>query len=1574
MSSVARVAPHSMNVNGPGSSSTPAASRQRSLTEFDGHATVSTPLNVSQRRHKKSLIVNVPDNRHFLQCSSSNAQRSTAGDPSVNQTSRSATEQGHATQRTTPGRNVELNEDAPRTSVTTPVTLPRRCARGSSPSSSNTRRSELDGAHASQQHDEDDGTEGCTSSYSDEHIDELNGGFGQVGDSTQQPTLGLGLGLGAAGEQVARRMRMDNVETLRARTIIDTVKQESLWSESDEAKSANPPRSPAAPRDVFNSDLRGAWDQAESSGSGSPESSPSLTTEANATPHGQNLRTSRTNLPPLSHSQTSLDEAASNSGTFVSVASGPLAQLASSSSARSQRGRGPRALITNLLSRSPRSGNSPRLESVASMSTGISRSPSAPTGWQRPTGTNESTSTAHAHSTNSSVSPSSSRTSAAVMTSTGQSSETQRRTPRSLAAATFSGISRSASAVLSASQPSSTAVSPQIGSTSGSAARPSQTTGPQAATPATIGLCTPVIDNNGLANSQPAPSLASLGLSVASLTQGISGTKGGLPLCGAILDDKYLLIGTTQGLDFLPLPTPGALSAANNGKRKLTRKPISLVKKTRFKDLAVLSERSNILLACAGRNDHVRVYALESVRALIRRKLVEQGRREGYDIMQDAEVHKRRRKKSSVVPTPAPALSNLPTVASGVIDQEYRFPAPSPPPHYDAVAPRRPSAVRRVSSRPNSWHQNSSSMNVPPSPGRPAMHRGPSGATVSAVPRNPRGSISAQGTGSAAGPPATGSRHVRGQKSREFVASRRGSTATVVSRRRSRPDIAIGPGSPPSMSRRSSYASVEQARRQSSAGFTLTPGTPSFESQNLTLAPAVLARQPSTNTSDSGWTTSNNASPCPPLDYFSQPVSPRTIVPPHLPPERRDETSMSIQLQATASSSTHQEDGLSRLPFPSRPRSTRAAPRRRPQSVLPRTSSDNVSTSARLLPRKPTTVASPALDGDRGRLGDPTNAEVLSLADIIRDGPPLKPLPTSTSAPQLAVPSASTTSVPPSSLLATPSSLQTAATPESSPTSRQLKRWTVGAVGSRFLNRSSSGLGEESSSSSAEESASRRRTTSSDAQLTSSLSAPSGSGRDSSTNGFLDPIRPAEIKRRCSDGSRNDELETNEPAITVDAHPMAATSALEYVKLARTKGTILFQAVETKKKTYLAVLCGDEGERIELFTGSRSISLQLNRTFVLPESPRNIELQLQGDDLADIYLLYQESIFAIEPSTVRVREVGVGRAERRARRERERRMQQANAAAVASFTESSPMASASETFLHPADPARHEELQDGGEDSALPVSASGPQETRSNTTGDVNSPRLLASRANVSRSSSLNRPLPSTPLLTDTEDETSATRTRSSTASKASLPYTTFQQLPFVPPVPSSVLSSAWVIPPLYTDVVTASPDPSNSRVGSETPSAADLQPPLLSPISLLGGSAPRGHGRPSLFFVSKGNSLSGIVTAEGKSVIKRPLVWTNDKTFQTGQSQVVEAPRRLELLVVDGAKTFVVSTSATEVKAIAVQGGVDEPSFTAAATANSRSADSIQWLGTHSLSSQMFFAERNGQQITIKCLAPVKN
>lgn len=326
----------------------------------------------------------------------------------------------------------------------------------------------------------------------------------------------------------------------------------------------------------------------------------------------------------------------------------------------------------------------------------------------------------------------------------------------------------------------------------------------------------------------------------------------------------------------------------------------------------------------------------------------------------------------------------------------------------------------------------------------------------------------------------------------------------------------------------------------------------------------------------------------------------------------------------------------------------------------------------------------------------------------------------------------------------------------------------------------------------------------------------------------------------------------------------------------------MMRAVETKKRTYLAVLCGEEGERIELFTGSRSISLSLNRTFVLPDTPRTIEFQLQGDDLAEIFLLYNTSIFGLEPSTVRVREVGVGRGERRARRERERRMHEVSTTVVNQPVDTSPMPATGSSTLHLADPARQErspspvtpedETVDLATESGV-VRASSPAEvpTPAPSSIAVPPPVIQAGRDSDRSVDAPDSPPPVPPR------------------SKHSLPYTTFQQLPFVPPVPSSVLSSAWIIPPLYADVVgSASPPQAASPWLSSTeqpsirvthdggecsnaPSAPGafqdgMVPPLLSPISLLGGAAHRANGPPGLFFVSKGKNLSGIVTAEGKS------------------------------------------------------------------------------------------------------------
>ncbi|QRW19058.1 Cyclin, C-terminal domain [Rhizoctonia solani] len=116
----------------------------------------------------------------------------------------------------------------------------------------------------------------------------------------------------------------------------------------------------------------------------------------------------------------------------------------------------------------------------------------------------------------------------------------------------------------------------------------------------------------------------------------------------------------------------------------------------------------------------------------------------------------------------------------------------------------------------------------------------------------------------------------------------------------------------------------------------------------------------------------------------------------------------------------------------------------------------------------------------------------------------------------------------------------------------------------------------------------------------------------------------------------------------------AAAPKLEYIKLPGTKGAIMIKAVETPKKSFLAILCGESGEKVELFAGTYRTALGLSRTFILPDSPKSLELQLQGDDLVEVFLVFAQNVFGLEPATVRVREVRIGRNERRAIRRRAR--------------------------------------------------------------------------------------------------------------------------------------------------------------------------------------------------------------------------------------------------------------------------------------------------------------------------------
>ena len=270
-----------------------------------------------------------------------------------------------------------------------------------------------------------------------------------------------------------------------------------------------------------------------------------------------------------------------------------------------------------------------------------------------------------------------------------------------------------------------------------------------------------------------------------------------------------------------------------------------------------------------------------------------------------------------------------------------------------------------------------------------------------------------------------------------------------------------------------------------------------------------------------------------------------------------------------------------------------------------------------------------------------------------------------------------------------------------------------------------------------------------------------------------------------------------------------------------------------------------------------------------------------------------------------MREVGVGRGERRARRERDRQLRTlataASEALPAEGAEEAPPAELQST-LHPADHARQEQDRPGTpatdaaevDDVAVPLYPA----RRSPSPSPAPSPLLDSAQPPATPPPGYDlppRPRTQSSVSSPAHDQPFDRTQPSPTAPppRGKLPYSTFQQLPFVPPVPSSTLSSAWTIPPTYADVVGGSPpQPSSSddedllgpaitvtstngvdgAAGAQPggpplpPRHAGLDIPLLSPVSLLGGAAIRHSGPPGLFFVSKGSSISGIVTADGKS------------------------------------------------------------------------------------------------------------
>lgn len=300
---------------------------------------------------------------------------------------------------------------------------------------------------------------------------------------------------------------------------------------------------------------------------------------------------------------------------------------------------------------------------------------------------------------------------------------------------------------------------------------------------------------------------------------------------------------------------------------------------------------------------------------------------------------------------------------------------------------------------------------------------------------------------------------------------------------------------------------------------------------------------------------------------------------------------------------------------------------------------------------------------------------------------------------------------------------------------------------------------------------------------------------------------------------------------------------------------------------------------------------------------------------------------------MRVREVGIQRNERRqARRERDRLLRQTETlegvdGSVAPPSPSSQTARAE----HTRESTSATGVEDG-EAGTIQAAVSGTQQVDQPAEASTSSTSRALSTSEVASAEQPQVGVPTneavesvtstvSSVITTNPSRAAAPTAADSSTNVSTTPYTTFQQLEYLPQIPPSVLASSYVIPPTYEAVLSASPNPDSdtgmfrnnqgdyggmlspytaspsatatpygaspemSRLATpsgqlssfNSPSSAHLAPdwmsptsnrqngstpPLLSPVSLLANPSAKNIGPPGLFFVSKGRTSTGIVVS----------------------------------------------------------------------------------------------------------------
>ncbi|CAL1696064.1 unnamed protein product [Somion occarium] len=843
----------------------------------------------------------------------------------------------------------------------------------------------------------------------------------------------------------------------------------------------------------------------------------------------------------------------------------------------------------------------------------------------------------------------------------------------------------------------------------------------------------------------PPPSLKDLGLTLASITSHLSPSHfSSPPTSGAFLAPNYLLLCHAQGLDVLPLANPPSTQ------------PYTLIRRVPFKSVVVMEHRG-VLVAIAGRRDGVRVYALEEVKRAIEWRMEVEIRREREKARREeakkataanAEAHKRamsekaklfpssnsndklvRRSSISVVPSSPAATPRTPP----------RPPAPpipaGPPPAYSpTIRGREPSSLNL-----NATVSRARTTSVNDVLAGTARRRPTSEDTERDVHDDTKPDW-VSSDDEAINPVAAPSGSQALDERTSAAASGSASAHAVASTSGARLEVPRTQTSSSIHNRRHRPSNLDLSMLRPNGNVATSPTAPPSPTPTLlTLRQALLASPGSTPALPARHTLSRqNTNETPEPDGEAD----------------EDEDADADPPPSSPTTPTRERISLADALFESRLPNLPPVGTRQPQEAILLSSVASGDEDPTASPRTSDTHSTYT----RRSTGDQSNRRRRrwSVLDGIFT-------PSSAHASQSSIPSVPETSMP----------------------SQANAVHTDTETRERTLSRSQSTRAVSSLPQSAPRAPSNGRPATADGHtITSTVTvppvptpAPSVSSRFIPrilTNAFYNrrnDDRPPTPNTADSDSRRN---------LTTPMAPHAPAPKLEYVKLPGTKGSVMIKAVETAKKSFLAILCGENGEKVELFAGTYRTALGLSRTFILPDSPRSLELQLQGDDLVEVFLVFSQNVFGLEPATVRVREVRIGRAERRAarRRARENRTTDPN---------------------DPAEPADGDTMP-GEEETSVNVSI-GVAVTPAPPTGMEEGPPAQSPLPSPSPSGST-LPLQSGETPTGNAEAASATDELITLATAQMSPYSTFQQLHFAPKFPLATIADDYVIPPTYPSFI----------------------------------------------------------------------------------------------------------------------------------------------------------------------------